>query len=191
MFKKISMYDDKEGVVDPHDEKNPKVFLEISQGDEKLGRVEIELYKNIVPKTAENFRCLCTGEKGEKDGKKLYYKGSIFHRIIKDFMVQGGDIVNGNGTGSICIYGDKFDDENFKLKHDNKYLLSMANSGANTNGSQFFITTSTPHHLDGKHVVFGQVIKGMDIIDKMNIVEVDNEKPKVDVVISDCGEISE
>lgn len=188
MFKKVSLYDDQEDIVDPHSDKNPKVFLDIKQGDDnELGRIELELFQNIAPKTVENFRCMITGEKGEMDGKKLSYKGCSFHRIIKDFMIQGGDIVNGDGTGSISIYGGKFDDENFKLNFNEEGLLAMANSGPNTNGSQFFITTSTPTHLNGKHVVFGKVINGMDVVKKIENVEVNESKPTVPVIISDCG----
>jgi len=159
----------------PPKEGNPIVFLDINVAHQRLGRVVIELFKDEVPKTAENFRALCTGEKGigEKTGKPLHYKGSSFHRVIKDFMIQGGDFENGNGTGGESIYGHKFDDEGLDaeegpLKHDKPGLLSMANSGPNTNGSQFFITTSTPSHLNGKHVIFGRVLKGMGLVKGRN-----------------------
>jgi len=146
---------------------------------------------DVTPKTAENFRALCTGEKGEgKMGKPLHYKNSTFHRIIKDFMIQGGDFTSGDGTGGESIYGEKFPDENFIVKHTGEGLLSMANAGPGTNGSQFFITSRDTPHLDDKHVVFGHVVEGMDIIRKMEEMETGaNDKPAVDVIIADCGEI--
>ncbi|KAG8198691.1 hypothetical protein JTE90_015515 [Oedothorax gibbosus] len=168
---------------------NPHVFLDVKIGEEKVGRVVLELFKDVVPKTADNFRALCTGEKGlGKYGKPLHYKGSPFHRIIRRFMVQGGDFIKGNGQGSESIYGDSFEDENFTLKHDQPGLLSMANSGPNTNGCQFFITTVPTAHLDNKHVVFGKVIKGMGVVSEMENLHTENDEPLELCIISNCGE---
>ncbi|OMP04948.1 hypothetical protein COLO4_09177 [Corchorus olitorius] len=173
--------------------KNPLVFLDVSIDEDPVERIVIELFADVVPKTAENFRALCTGEKGIgiSTGKPLHYKGSFFHRIIKGFMAQGGDFSKGNGTGGESIYGGKFADENFKLTHDGFGHLSMANSGPNTNGSQFFITFKPQPHLNGKHVVFGKVIKGLDTLKKIELVGTGDGKPAKPVKISDCGEISE
>ncbi|KAI3993137.1 hypothetical protein MKX01_009880 [Papaver californicum] len=175
--------------------KNPHVFLDISIDGAPKEKVVIELFSDVVPKTAENFRALCTGEKGigASTGKPLHFKGSIFHRIIKGFMAQGGDFSRCDGTGGESIYGGKFADENFKRVHDQPGLLSMANAGRNTNGSQFFIIFKATHHLDGKHVVFGKVKQGMEIIRKMEQVEVvpDSAKPVGSVKIVDCGEVPE
>lgn len=155
------------------------VYLSIAIGDEEQGNIIIKLFEDIVPKTCNNFKLLC---------KNKNYKGSIFHRVIKDFMIQGGDFTNYDGTGGRSIYGNKFEDENFKIPHNKPYLLSMANSGPNSNGSQFFITTSETPHLNGKHVVFGEVIDGTDIVDYINNINVDaHDRPKYDVVITDCG----
>ncbi|XP_054776606.1 peptidyl-prolyl cis-trans isomerase CYP40-like [Prosopis cineraria] len=170
----------------------PRCFLDISIGEELEGRIVVELYNDVVPKTAENFRALCTGEKGiaPNTGLPLHYKGCCFHRIIRSFMIQGGDISAGDGTGGESIYGMKFEDENFELKHERKGMLSMANSGPNTNGSQFFITTTRTSHLDGKHVVFGKVMKGMGVVRSMEHVTTGKEDlPIFDVKIVDCGEI--
>ncbi|XP_047327180.1 peptidyl-prolyl cis-trans isomerase CYP40-like [Impatiens glandulifera] len=172
----------------------PRCFLDISIGGELEGRIVVELYNDIVPKTAENFRALCTGEKGigPNTGVPLHYKGVRFHRVIKSFMTQGGDISAGDGTGGESIYGLKFEDENFELKHERKGMLSMANSGPNTNGSQFFITTTRTAHLDGKHVVFGKAIKGMGVVRSIEHAPLGEDHcPEVDVIIAECGEIPE
>ncbi|CAI5784169.1 peptidyl-prolyl cis-trans isomerase D [Podarcis muralis] len=177
----------------PSSPSNPRVFLDVDVGGERAGRIVLELFADVVPKTAENFRALCTGEKGigPATGKPLHYKGCPFHRIIKKFMIQGGDFSHQNGTGGESIYGEKFDDENFHYKHDQPGLLSMANSGCNTNGSQFFITTVPTPHLDGKHVVFGQVIKGMGVVKLLENVEVKEEEPAKLCIIAECGELKE
>merc|ERR1712002_394400 len=168
----------------------PRVFFDVTIGEESIGRIVFELFNDVVPKTAENFRALCVGFKPENTSKNLHFKGSIFHRIIKDFMVQGGDFTNFNGTGGESIYGQKFEDENFDLKHDKPFLLSMANSGPGTNGSQFFITTVPTPHLDGKHVVFGKVVAGMDIVRDIEAGEMDEgDKPLKTVEVVDCGEL--
>jgi len=168
----------------------PKVFFDITMDGKPAGRVVMELFSDVVPKTAENFRALCTGEKGVgKLNKPLHFKGSGLHRIIPDFMCQGGDFTRGNGTGGESIYGEKFPDENFNLKHTEPGILSMANAGPNTNGSQFFITTVTTSWLDGKHVVFGKVVEGFDIVKNMERQGSQSGKPKVPVVIADCGQL--
>ena len=169
---------------------NPKVALDVSIGGEPAGTLTLELFADVVPKTAENFRALCTGEKGTgKSGKPLSYKGSPFHRIIPGFMIQGGDFTRGNGTGGESIYGEKFADENFELKHTGPGILSMANAGPNTNGSQFFITVAETPWLDGKHVVFGKVVDGMDVLKKMEEQGTRSGQTKADVVLSDCKQL--
>lgn len=169
---------------------NPRVFLDISIGGSPAGRLVFELFADTVPKTAENFRALCTGEKGVgRSGKQLSYKGSAFHRIIPDFMCQGGDFTAGDGTGGESIYGMKFEDENFKLHHDKPGLLSMANAGPNTNGSQFFITTALTPWLDGKHVVFGVLSEGKELLQTIEACGSSSGRPSSAVVISDCGEL--
>jgi cyclophilin family peptidyl-prolyl cis-trans isomerase len=170
---------------------NSRVFFDISIGGREIGRLEMELFNKVVPRTAENFRALCTGERGT--GKKpLHYKGSLFHRIISGFMAQGGDFTRGDGRGGESVYGSKFRDENFDMKHDEPYLLSMANSGPHTNGSQFFITFKATPHLDGKHVVFGRVVKGQEVMRLLENCAVDKsagDRPRKDVIISDCGQL--
>lgn len=167
-----------------------KVFFEVALDSAVVGKVVFELYNDIVPKTAENFRALCTGEKGKgKLGCNLHFKGSLFHRIIPGFMCQGGDFTRGNGTGGESIYGEKFRDENFKMKHTQSGILSMANSGPHSNGSQFFICTDKTPHLDGKHVVFGKVVSGQDIIKKMEAVGSASGKTSKRASIKDCGQI--
>ncbi|OMO96222.1 hypothetical protein COLO4_15427 [Corchorus olitorius] len=171
---------------------NPKVFFDILIGKAKAGRVVMELFADAVPKTAENFRALCTGEKGiGLSGKPLHYKGSTFHRIIPGFMCQGGDFTRGDGRGGESIYGMKFADENFKLKHTGPGILSMANAGQNTNGSQFFICTEKTAWLDGKHVVFGKVVDGYSVVKQMENVGSEYGMTSEPVVIEDCGQIKE
>jgi len=188
MFKE-TLYDEL-SKTDYSDASNPVVFLDVQIGDGPVKRMEFELFSNYVPKTAENFRALCTGEKGiGKCAKPLHYKGSYFHRLIKDFMLQGGDFEKGDGTGGESIYGEKFEDENFKCKHLKRGFLSSANSGKNTNGSQFFITFKKTEWLDNAHVVFGCIKSGLEVLKEIEDVELEGEKPKDAIKIVDSGEV--
>lgn len=172
------------------DPDNPRVFLDVQIGNESIGRLVIVLFASLVPQTAENFRALCTGEKGiSSRGTRLHLKGSPFHRIIPGFMCQGGDITAGDGTGGESIYGETFADENLKVKHTKRGLLSMANAGPNTNGSQFFITFDATPWLDGKHVVFGQVVEGDSVVQAIEAVGSRSGRPSAQVRISECGEL--
>ena len=171
--------------------KNPRVFFDIEIGGQPAGRIEMELFADTCPKTAENFLQLCVGTKS-KAGTPLGYKGSPFHRVIPGFMCQGGDFTRGNGTGGESIYGSRFDDETFAGKagkHFGPGCLSMANAGPNTNGSQFFLCTADTPHLDGRHVVFGQVVSGYDVVKKIEAVGSGSGRTSAKVVVSDCGKV--
>ncbi|XP_014243211.1 peptidyl-prolyl cis-trans isomerase E [Cimex lectularius] len=174
----------KEDVEEKQKNRNPEVYFDISVGAKRVGRVIILLRKDIAPKTAENFRALCTHEKG------YGYQNSIFHRIIPEFMAQGGDFTNHDGTGGKSIYGNKFEDENFQLTHNQAGVLSMANSGKNTNGSQFFLCFGPATWLNGKHVVFGQVIRGLEVLKLIEAVGTKSGKPTEKVTIINCGELT-
>lgn len=170
-----------------------KCYFDISIGNQDCGRIVFKLFQDKCPKTCENFRALCTGEcgLGRVSGKPLHYRGSPFHRVVRNFIIQGGDITERNGKGGDSIYDGQFDDENLNLAHDEPYLLSMANRGPNTNKSQFFITTNEAPHLDGKHVVFGRVVSGLDTILRIERQEVDSRaRPLKDVIIRDCGQLT-
>ncbi|MFD4634501.1 peptidylprolyl isomerase [Streptomyces sp. NPDC058284] len=161
------------------------VFFDITIDGDAAGRIVFKLYDDVVPKTAQNFRELATGQHG------FGYEGSGFHRVIPDFMLQGGDFTRGDGTGGKSIYGDKFADENFKLKHDKPFLLSMANAGPNSNGSQFFITTVLTPWLDGKHVVFGEVVEGQDLVTKIESLGSQSGATRAKIVIASSGTVGE
>ena len=180
---------DNKNPVDPPEESNPEnpvVFMDIKIGSNEKKRVQFELFKDKVPSTAENFRCLCTGE------KKLTYKGSVFHRVVKGFAIEGGDYQNGDGTGGQSVYGEKYTDETFYYGHTKKGLISMTNFGKNKFGSQFFITLRETSWFNGKHIVFGRVTKGMEVIEEMENIETDgNDKPQTKIVIENCGELKD
>ncbi|MER7998380.1 peptidylprolyl isomerase [Streptomyces sp. NPDC095613] len=159
------------------------VYFDVTADGQPLGRIVFKLFDDVVPKTAKNFRELATGEHG------FGYAGSPFHRVIPGFMLQGGDFTKGNGTGGKSIYGERFADENFQLKHDRPFLLSMANAGKNTNGSQFFITTVVTSWLDGAHVVFGEVVEGTDVVKAVEKLGSSSGKTSKKIVVSASGTV--
>ena len=169
---------------------NPRVWLDIAIDSAPAGRIVIELFADKVPRTAENFRMLCTGEKGVgRSGAKLHYKGCKFHRIIPHFIIQSGDFIANDGSQNESVYGPRFEDENFTVKHSEPGIVSMANSGRNSNGGQFFITLVKAPWLDGRQVAFGKVIEGMDIVELIQAAGTSSGAPKQTITISDCGEI--
>ena len=172
---------------------NPWCFLDLQIGGRRAGRLVVELFADVVPRTAENFRCLCTGERGlaRDSGKALHFRNTVFHRVIKGFMAQGGDTTNRNGTGGVSIYGGKFDDEQIWYPHTHGGVLSMANAGPNTNGSQFFICFEATPHLNEKHTIFGRVIDGWDVVKKIEENPTENDLPVKPVTIVDCGELAQ
>ncbi|GMK55165.1 hypothetical protein CspeluHIS016_0202210 [Cutaneotrichosporon spelunceum] len=176
---------DQEQYVAPPGAQRSRVWMDMTIGDVPVGRIEMELFDDVVPKTAANFRELCKGH--EQGGKMMGYHGATFHRVIKDFMIQGGDIIRGDGTGTYSIYGGAFPDENFKFRHDISGLLSMANSGPGTNGCQFFITVAPADYLNGKHVVFGRVTSGMDVVKVIEETETRDDRPVQTVRVAACG----
>mmetsp|Transcript_349 Transcript_349/g.548 ORF Transcript_349/g.548 Transcript_349/m.548 type:complete len:277 (-) Transcript_349:334-1164(-) len=200
LFNSSSSSDDEsftnsDGTAQPAADVTSKVFFDIAKQTtpsspyQPLGRVVIGLYGDVVPKTVKNFETLCKGS--TINGQPAGYRGSTFHRIIPNFMIQGGDFTRFDGTGGMSIYGNKFADENFQLKHTGPGVISMANSGRNTNGSQFFICTTKTPHLDGRHVVFGAVVEGMDVVREVEGMGSRSGRPQGRIVISDCGILEE
>ncbi|KAL3539076.1 hypothetical protein ACH5RR_002442 [Cinchona calisaya] len=191
IFLAFSFSQQEEEKVEEVHEITHRVFLDVDIDKQRVGRIVIGLYGQVVPKTAENFRALCTGEMGKAaNGKAFHYKGTPFHRIIPGFMIQGGDIIYSDGRGNESIYGGTFPDENFKIKHSHAGVVSMVNSGPHSNGSQFYITTVKTYWLDGEHVVFGKVIEGMDTVFAIEGgAGTYSGKPRKKVIIADSGEI--
>jgi len=177
--------DNDDGPVTPSARITSRVYFDINIQNQPMGRIVIGLYGNETPKTSKNFETLCKGT--TLNGRRIGYKGSSFHRIIPSFMIQGGDFTNNNGTGGMSIYGSKFPDENFALKHTGQGIVSMANSGPNTNGSQFFICTTKTPHLDGRHTVFGVVEKGWNVVKEMESYGSRSGRPSAKIIISECG----